>query len=157
MFGKEMFYINIDDFTVELIRDICSFRPQAIMGGEIRSYQKEVVPRFIAHLKEVLPGKYEEFIKAYPEFDKEIDHVGRKALLKTINPSYVHYKSRNYPNLNSDWYWDGEQLKYVSGYVSSFSVAKNYDIGEISLVPTDKTVVKIEDNKQVNSDTVFLD
>lgn len=156
-FGNSISYVNIEKFTTDLIYKICAFRPQAMMGGEISDYQKKTVPLFLAHLEEVLPEKYAKFIKAYPKFANKIDHVGRKAILKTIKPTVIYKKSRQYPELNSTWYWDGETLIYKSGFVSSFSVIKNYEIEEIKLKPSDTTVVEITSNDQVDENTVFVD
>lgn len=156
-FSNAKAYIPIDKFNSDLIYRICSYRPQAIMGGEIRSYQKETVPLFLAHLKEVLPEKYEKFAKDYPKYGiKTMDYVGRKALLKTIKPSEIHYYCRDYPNLSNHWYWDGEFLTYKSGYVSSVSVINDYEIHDFKLKPSDKTVVKISSNEQVSEETVFV-
>ncbi len=156
-FGNSSSYIDQDKFTADLIYRICAFRPQAMMGGEIRNYQKKTVPLFLAHLEEVLPKKYESFIKAYPKFAKKIDYVGRKALLKTIKPSMVYKKSDSYPDINSEWYWDGEFLTYKGGYVSSFSVITDYEIEQIKLKPSDKTFVNITNNDQVDKNTIFID
>lgn len=157
-FSDRKAYIPIYEFTSDLIYRICSYRPQAIMGGEIRSYQTETVPLFLAHLREVLPDKYESFTKAYPKYaQKEVNYVGRKALLKTIKPCLIEYRSRDYPRLNNDWYWDGEFLTYKWGYVNSVSVIKDYEVEEFKLKPSDKTTVKITSNEQVTEDTVFVD
>lgn len=144
-------------FTVDLIYRICKFRPQAMFGGEISSYQKEVVPRFIGHLKEVMPGLYQEFISQYKEFDKEVDYIGRKALLKTLNPGKVLYKSNSYPKFNEEWYWDGEHLSYENGYLHNVNITKNYEVVEFIIKPSDKSVVMITNNQLVKEDTVFID
>lgn len=157
LFSNSNSYIELEKFNNDLIYRICSYRPQALMGGEITSYQKEKVPLFLAHLQEVLPGVYEKFIEAYPKFGRKIDYVGRKALLKTINPSEINYYSRDYPRLNNQWYWDGELLTYKGGYVNSVSVINDYEIETFKLKPTDKTFVKISNNEQVTKDTVFVD
>lgn len=156
-FGNKIAYIDYNDFSVDFIYRLCTYRPLAFLGGEITDYQKEIVPLFLTHLKEVLPDKYREFIGKYPRFSKNVSYVGRKALLKTIKPSYVHYKSKNYPELNEEWYWDGELLVYKNGYVSSFKITEDYDIEEIKLRPSDKSVVKISDNEQVTENTIFVD
>lgn len=156
-FSNRNSYIDLEDFTVDLIYQICTFRPQAMMGGEIKSYQKEKVPLFLSHLEEVIPELYVEFITKYEGFSQKINYVGRKALLKTINPSDVHYIASTSSNLNSNWYWDGEFLTYKDGYVSSFPVVNDYGIEEIKLRPNDKTVIKITNNEQVKKDTVFID
>lgn len=157
LFSNSNSYIELEKFNSDLIYRICSYRPQAMMGGEITSYQKEKVPLFLAHLQEIMPEVYDKFIKAYPKFGKKIDYVGRKALLKTINPSEISYYSRDYPNLTNHWYWDGEFLNYKSGYVSKVSIIDDYEIETFKLKPSDKTVVKITSNEQVTSDTVFID
>ncbi|MGG4124809.1 hypothetical protein ABEV79_15000 [Bacillus licheniformis] len=156
-FSNDVWFIDYNKFTVELIYKLCTFRPQAMLGGEITKYQKEIVPLFLAHLEEVLPERYEEFTNKYTEFSDRIDHTGRTAILKTINPSYVYYKSKNYPSLNEKWYWDGEFLTYQSGYVKGFSVTNNYEIEEIKIRPSDTSKVKITSNDQVTDDTVFVD
>lgn len=156
-FGSKTTYIKKEKFTIDLIERICNFRPQAMMGGEIISYQTETVPLFLAHLKELLPEKYEKLRKENGELAKEINYVGRKALLKTINPSDVYYENRNYPNINEKWYWDGEVLTYSEGYLSSFSVTSDYTIAEIKIIPTDKSTITISSNEQVSDETIFVD
>lgn len=157
-FISQTAYIPIDEFNSDLIYRICSYKPQAVMGGTIQKYQKETVPLFLSHLKELLPDKHEAFINAYPEFkQKEINYIGRKALLKTIAPSTVHYKSVRYPNLNESWEWDGEYLRYKEGYVGNFSITKDYEIVEIVIKPTDNSTIVITSNEQVTENTVFVD
>ncbi|NGP60001.1 hypothetical protein FLT15_17135 [Paenibacillus thiaminolyticus] len=155
--GSDTSFIPLDDFTPELIKQICSYRPMAVMGGEIKDYQKKIVPLFLSHLAEVIPDKYKEFTTEFPEYLKKHDYVGRKALLKSIAPSKVEYKSSNYPQFNEEWHWDGEKLKYQSGHVYEFRVTKDYDIEEITIIPRDNAIVTISDNNQVTFETVFID
>lgn len=157
LFGTDTAFIPLKSFTNELIKKICSFRPMAVMGGEISDYQKKIVPLFLSHLSEVLPDRYEEFTKEYPEYLKKHDYVGRKALLKSIAPSRVQYKSSSYPQFNEEWNWDGEVLIYKAGYVSDFRVTKDYDIASIILLPKDEAVITISSNDQVTDETVFVD
>lgn len=157
-FGSNVVYIDLEDFTPDLIRTICTCKPQAMMGGEITEYQKKTVPLILSHIKEVLPKKYDEFINEYPEYmGEEINYIGRKALLSTVKESLVHYKSSNYPKFNEEWNWDGEYLTYVSGYVSTFNVTKDYDVVEITIKPKENATIIISSNEQVKGNTVFLD
>ncbi|MCM3131862.1 hypothetical protein M3629_03650 [Paenibacillus polysaccharolyticus] len=155
-FADKNQFIPKNMFNVELIHKLCIYRPQAFFGGTIQSYKDEVVPLFLSHLKEVMPELYAEFTERYPQF-KEIDYVGRKALLKTIAPSKVEFRSKRYPNLNETWDWDGTHLTYQSGYVSRFKVADDYEIVEITIEPKDNTKIIITNNEQVTERTVFLD
>jgi len=156
-FGSSIAYIENELFTIDLIKRICGFRPYAIMGGVITDYQNKIVPLFLAHLKEVMPDKYEELGKENQELIKEVNYVGRKALLKTIAPSDIFYESSSYPQFNEKWYWDGEFLTYSSGHVSSFNITKNYAIAEIKITPSDKSIITISSNEQVTNETVFID
>lgn len=156
-FGSAISFIDYQDFTVELIERICNFRPQAMMGGTIKDYQSKIVPTFLAHLKEVFPEKYNELKDKKPELVKEVNYIGRTALLKTIKPSIVCYQSDRYPQFNEKWEWDGELLIYKNGYVSSFNITKDYEVAEIRIKPSDKSTIKITSNEQVTNETVFID
>ena len=156
-FGSSIAYIGKESFTVELIKRICAFRPRAIMGGVIADYQNETVPLFLAHLKEVLPDKYNELGKENGDLTKEINYVGRKVLLKTVKPSDVYYKSSSYPQFNEKWHWDGEVLTYLSGYTRDFNITKDYTVAEIKIIPSGKSTIIISSNEQVSEETVFID
>ena len=157
-FGSNLACIEKENFTVDLINRICKFRPQAIMGGVIKDYQNKTVPLFLAHLKEVLPEKYEELRQENGELTKEVSYVGRKALLKTISPSEVFYNAGiRYQQFNEKWHWDGEALTYISGYVSNFNITKDYEISAIKIIPSDKSTIIISSNEQVSDKTVFMD
>ena len=156
-FFSSIAFIEFEKFNTELIYRICAFRPQAMMGGEIESYQKEVVPLFLAHLKEILPERYGEFVSEYPQFEKEIDYIGRKAILKTIKPSHIRYVSEGFPKFNSKWYWDGEYLIFKDGYISYVNIVKDYEVAEFKIKPSAKSVVEISSNDQVTENTIFVD
>lgn len=156
-FSSNTSFISIESFTPHLINRICRHRPYAMMGGEIKDYQNKYVPLFLAHLKEVMLDVYESFIREFPEYEKDIDYRGRKAYLKTINPSHVLYTSVNYPKFNEKWFWDGEILTYESGYVDKVNIVKDYEVISFKIKPGDKTTIVISDNSQVNENTVFVD
>ncbi|MFC0903678.1 hypothetical protein ACFHWD_03115 [Clostridium sp. MT-14] len=155
-FSSSVSFIEYGKFDIKLIKRICDFQPQAMMGGQITDYQKKIVPLFLAHLREILPERFNEFKNKYPDYIQEINYIGRKALLKTIKPSTVYYKSRSYPEFNEEWYWDGEILIYKKGYIPKFNIIKGYDIVEIKIIPSDKAVITISDNNQVAKDTIFV-
>lgn len=156
-FSSQISFIQYEKFDADFIKRICDFRPQAMMGGNIRSYHEETVPLFLAHLKEILPDRFNEFKQKYPSYIKEVNYVDRKALLKTIKPSYVYYESKSYPQFDEKWYWDGEMLIYKEGYLHGFSITDDYEVSEIKIKPSDKSTIKISDNNQVTENTVFID
>ncbi len=151
-------FIPIELFTVELVQRICSFRPRAMMGGEIEDFQKEKVPLFLAHLKEVIPDLYAKLIAIDAVHEQKINYVGRKALLRTVQPSSVHYKSSpQYSQFNEKWIWDGEHLTFDGGYKPNFNVTKGYDVIEIKIKPHENATIIISENEQVSEKTVFID
>lgn len=156
-FESDVAYIERDKFTVDFINKICMFKPCAFMGGVIRDYQNKIVPLFLAHLKELLPNIYSELTDKYGNLAKEVNYVGRKAFLNTINPSSVYYKSSSYPQFNEEWYWDGEMLTYSKGYVHDFNITNDYEVLAIKIKPSDKSIIKVTSNDQVSERTLFVD
>src|SRR5699024_9031240 len=133
-------------------------KPQAIMGGEIKVYQKEQVPLFLGHLKEIMPKLYDDFVKKYPKYNKEIDYVGRKALLHSLDPCLITEEHSQFSN--TIWDWDGEHLNYKSGYISmSFIIPHDIEgnVEGIKIKPEEDSVIKISSNDQVNERTKFID
>jgi len=157
-FGSDVAYIPKEKFTTELIKRICDYRPQAIMGGKIKAYQDEQVPLFLGHLKEIIPNLYDEFVKEYPQYDKKIDYVGRKALLHSLEPCLITEEHSRFSD--TIWEWDGEHLNYKSGYIPrSFIIPHGIegDVEDIKIKPKESSVIKISSNEQVTENTKLID
>lgn len=152
LFNKENCFLKYENFTIDNIISICEFRPYAMMGGEILSYQKEVVPNFIKHLSEILPKTYQQLCLVFERAKSIVDsysHIGRKALLETITPN----AGRLIDCHKSEWVWDGEYLT-SNKCRASFMLISDYS--ELRLKPNKGCVVEISDNSQVNENTKFL-
>jgi len=156
-FGSSLTFIPRNEFNVELIQRICSFKPQALMGGTIKSYEEETIPLFLAHLKEVLPELYDQVIEFDSTLVKTLDYVGRKALLSSLKPCVVEYQSRSNKKFNEKWLWDGEHLTYQEGYISQPNIAGIEEILSFTMKPKKDAIISITDNNQVDKDTVFVD
>lgn len=156
-FGSSIAFIPIEEFDIHLINRICGYKPRALMGGEIKSYQDETVPLFLSHLKEVLPHLYEQVIKMNEDIVKNIDYKGREVLLASLKPCVVEYRSKKYPEFNEKWHWDGELLHYKEGYVNKPRVAQMDEVISFQIKPKKDAVIKITSNDQVDEDTVFVD
>jgi hypothetical protein len=153
LFGSNLCFIKKENFTNELIYRICTYKPYSMMGDEIKKHREENVPNFLAELKRKYPAIYNRFVKEYPKFDKEINYVGKEALLSTINKNvYVEY---NGDYFSEKWFWNGETLKYVSGRQPDFFIAKTKEINCIEFTPKENTYIEITDNNQVNDSTIF--
>lgn len=157
LFQSGPYFVELNKFTTELIYRLCEFNPKTMYGNAIESYQEEVVPLFLAHLEEVMPEYYAKFVKAYPQYNKDISYIGRKAVLNTLKPSFVYYRSERYPEFDEDWYWDGKFLEYNSGRVKNFNITNDYEVVEIKLRPSDSSVVTVTSDDQVSKETVFID
>jgi hypothetical protein len=145
------------DFTMENILKLIDYKPHALMGGEIVSYQKEVVPKFLTHLKEILPELYKQILVARPDRIGVLrSNIGRKAFLSSLRPGVVVTKYHGNKNLDTQhWKWDGE---YLTSTDASFSFAiVNYDECHIRLKPKVNEVVEIISEEQVDHNTIYQD
>jgi hypothetical protein len=154
-FSNKFIKIPVKSFTIDLIKSICDNEPRRhyISGySKVTNYQEEVT-EFLIQLKRELPNLYNEFVSKYPKYHKEIDYVGKKALLRTINEDI------EISIFNGNYYWNGETLVFNSGKVTygildDFS--KENDIISFELKPKKDVVVTITNNDQVNENTVFV-
>lgn len=148
-------FIKEAEFTGEKILEIINFRPQALMGGEITSFQKEEVPKFIQHLKEEMPDKYKVLKENCPDKVEAIEevgsnYIGRTAYLKTLKEGSVVV------DIHGDKFlYDGEYL-INENYKPSFSPFGTTG-GLFKFKATDDMTVKITDNGQVDGNTKFKD
>ena len=146
-------FIERVHFTVDNIINLVEFRPHAMMGGEIKSYQKEEVPKFLQHLKEQMPKLFNAVTQKSDHAMKllgEFSNIGRKAILETLTPNMGQFKDIH----GGLWTWDGKALRSTNSKTSFMLVNK---IKELILIPEDNQKVTITDEQQVNNNTVFLD
>lgn len=153
-------FLKKEEFTISVIKCVVDFHPYALMGGEIESYQKEVVPKFLAHLEEVFVELYKQLLVENPHYVERYNlvaknYIGRMALLKTINPSQVDIGKHTFQ-------WNGmslTSLKFDPLWIDVQDQNRTKAIDQINvlIVPSDKAVIKIVSNDQVSAKTVFVD
>lgn len=151
-------FLDKHHFDVSTIENIVKFYPESLMGGQITSYQKEVVPKFLTDLSEEMPELYSDFISKFPQYKLKLkDCIGRKALLVTTEPFEVSFKDKYF------WKWDGEKLTsknsdllFLSGICNKNNEESIEDFTTV-IVPSKDTVVKITDKAQVTGKTIFVD
>jgi len=152
VFMKENCFLPMNSFTVNNIINICEFKPYAMMGGEIKSYQEKQIPKFLTHLSEIMPDIFAELCKNYDranEIVKNYSYVGRKALLNTLNSKIGKFIDIH----GGEWVWDG---KYLVSYNSKAIFMITGEFSELRLKPNENCIVTISDNLQVNENTKFL-
>ena len=140
-------FIHEDNFTLATIKTLIKQRPQALFGGEITTYQKEVVPKFIQHLKECLPNIYNELSKEIDLSSYNISYIGRKALLSSILPGTEIKEGKN------TWIWDGTYLISHNAFLGFMPV--KFSEHEVKIKPVVNEIIKITNENQVTAHTIF--
>lgn len=156
LFNSGKPFIKKELFTDDVIITLINYRPQAIMGGEIRSYQKEVIPKFIKDLQCRYKDRFNSIIAIQPsinDYIKEYSYIGRKAILSTVKAG-AEFKITK--GLNQGLYiWDGERL-ICDNIDISFPITKGKSF-RLTITPDDDSVIEITDNAQVTDNTEFTD
>ncbi|HPI81784.1 MAG TPA: hypothetical protein PK122_00925 [Candidatus Paceibacterota bacterium] len=172
-FGKGCAFLKKELFTPQTVLQLIDFRPQAMMGGEIKDYQEKTIPKFVKHLQEKCPDLLKEvekleikraldlgrkngeeqenkfFRSRVRKILEEYSYIGRKAILETLNPNVGQFTDIHKGN----WIWDGSYLISLNSKASFMLVDK---FEEIRIKPKPGSVVVITDNAQVNEKTEFL-
>jgi hypothetical protein len=153
-------FLRKESFTIPVIQSIVNFRPMSLMGGEITSYQKEEIPKFLIHLEEAFPDLYNQLLDTNPHYVTRYNlvkksYVGRTALLKTTKAATLQIGKHTFE-------WNGNvltSLKFDPLWidVKDQNGCKAIEQINVSIVPTDTATIKIESNDQVSPDTVFVD
>jgi len=148
-------FCKVEDFTPENIMQIINFRPKAFFGGEIDSFQKQEVPRFIDHLMTEMPDIYKKLIEKYPEVlakfpRNNMNYINRTAILKSCKIG-----SKFTDVLGNEFTWDGQYL--ICENWESYSIPFNIKRGYLKLEPSENTLIRIMNNNQVDENTAFFD
>lgn len=155
LFMSGMAFLKTEDVTAEALKSIVEYRPQAMIGGEITSYQLEVVPKFIKDLMVHFPELFELLCSVKPELKEryvEVSAIGRKALLSTVRPGPITFGKDDY----NVWDWDGEHL--TSSHTRNLWFEKfASDEVLIRCKPKSNVEIVIEREDQVDSNTQFTD
>jgi hypothetical protein len=152
IFTNGSYLLPKEHFTIPNIIKICEFRPYALTGGEITSYQLEEIPKFLQHLSQEYPEIFKELCNHYERAKKlstTFSNVGRKAYLRTLTPNVSPFVDIH----GGIWHWDGQYLTSNNSKMS-FGLINNFT--EIRLTPHPNTIVEISDDKQVNDNTSFI-
>lgn len=141
-------YIPLEDLTVGVLNRIIKYRPQAMMGGEITNYQKNIVPNLLFELSKLLPDVYEKLIAEYPEV-KNItpNFVGKNAYIYSL-PDGAEFAVNN-----GKFVKNGDYV-FCENYKSSF-LPFGAKTAEVSIKISKDLTVKITNNNQIDEKTVF--
>ena len=138
-------FMKMEDFNYKVVDALFVRRRSRI--------SHDVMKRFVLHLKEQYPAMFIKLLKEHPEADnifKELSHVGRKAKLFTLTPNIGEFHAYD----RKEWRWDGN---YLTSEEEGMLIGSICSFSEIRLKPRENTIIEITDDKQVNSDTIFID
>lgn len=144
-------FIHEKAFTAHVVCLLIKQRPQALFGGEITSYQKEVVPKFVQHIRELFPELYNEVSKETDLTRYVVSYVGRKALLSSLEPGT---EIKDGKGAKYTWIWDGEYLTSHDAFLGFMPV--KFSEQTVKLKPLPNEVVIISNENQVTSKTIFI-
>lgn len=145
-------YIPLKDFTPKLIKQICDLRPRTIFYNvPIRAYYDKYIPKFLDDLKRNYKKIWNEFVSTYPEYDKEINYVGREAYISTLN------NGSELKDCHSN-IWRKEDNEIICYNLRTFIMLPfGRTPTEVRIKITDDMYCKVTDNSQVNGNTRFYD
>jgi len=154
-------FLKKADWTIDNVVTLMSFRPQALMGGEIRTYQQEEIPKFVAHLREQDPAMFSLLCERFPQYDTAPNYIGRVAYLRTLTPPF-RYSTRGPGDRNREynviWDWDGHSLQTCSKHAYDATWGGiTPDTFVLTMNPARDATIIVRDNAWVNSLTVFKD
>ncbi|MDE7090005.1 MAG: hypothetical protein K2O54_07790, partial [Prevotella sp.] len=147
-FCSGTFFININEINADFLAQILSYKPQALMGGEIKAYQEKVVPNLVDELKKVVPILYKALIRKYPQFNKEPNYVGRYAYMKTLVDGSIIVSNHGDKAIKR-----GDML-YCEKFTGGF-IPFNGEYAECTIKIKDKQTYKVTDNSQCDENTIF--
>lgn len=151
-FGNCYVFIPITDVTNELLFEIFSFRPHAIMGGVIEDWENKKVPEILQDMKSVAPEIYDKFIDEYPQFKYEPNYIGKKAFICSLKQG-ASFTTKN----GAEWLYDGEYIeteKMDLGLSSPWWL-QGVEYGKVRIKVTPEMTVEINDNSIVDENTKF--
>lgn len=141
--------IQRDNFTPELVVELIKYKPYALFGGEIKSYQNEHIPKFCSQLKRHMPDMYKKVRDIYPAIEERIeniDYTDKRAKVMTLLPGKVKLST----NILE---WDGKVIRGKGNQIIFWRLKDE----DLIIVPTKDTVVTIYDNGTVTDETELID
>jgi hypothetical protein len=112
-------WIKVEEFTPKVAAVLALGRPQAMMGGEIKVYQQEHVPRYLFHLRRYMPEVWAGVLEIVPELENRLpnlDSVRDKGISIHKVPAGTTITLTKQPKGDHvDVEWDGTRLTLTGG------------------------------------------
>ena len=139
----------------KFVEDLLNFKPLAMMGGVIKSYQEEDLPKFLQSVKYYNNELYKKFLAfdKVKELNKSFSPIGKIAKVHSLKPSKVlPLKDLFAYSVDGTYFWDGEKIIITLNDKS----AEFTNIDTLSFTPKDDYLVKIVEEDSVTPITEFV-
>lgn len=148
--GREILFIQKENLTADNILKVCEYKPTALLGGVIDSYQNDEVPMFLRQFRELFPEIYSELIMKSPiQKNKVPNFIGKQAKLLTLKPNC------KYETKYGSFFFDGKYA-YFDDYNTAFKPFWKCGNMSVTVEVTNDTVATVSDNEQVLDTTEFV-
>ena len=139
----------------KFVVDLLAYKPLALIGGEIKSYQKEDLPKFLQSVKYYNNELYSKLLAfdKVQELNKTFSPVGKIAKVHSLKPSKICLLKDLFTfSIDGTYFWNGEKI------IITFSdrSAKSTNIDTLTFVPKDDYLVKIVEEESVTPETEFV-
>ena len=72
----------------DYLKDLLSYKPYALLGGEIKDYRLQIVSLILKQMRELATELYEKLTAAYPAFKAYAPNfIGKYVYVRTMKPS----------------------------------------------------------------------
>ena len=141
-------FIKKEDLTCELIVEILNSDAMNVMGRLITEYSNKIVPNVLYDMETLMPELYNQVIEEDPNL-KELtpNFVGRYAYCSSIKDGTIIRD--NYGNK-----FIKEKGKLICDSYNTFLPFES-KLARIEIDITEKMLFKVEDNSQVDKETIF--
>ena len=139
----------------KFVEDLLNFKPLAMIGGVIESYQNEELPKFLQSLKYYNNELYNKLLAfdKVKELNQSFSPVGKTVKVHTLKPSKVSLlKNLMSFSMNESYFWDGEKIVITLGDKSS----KEYNLNTLYFTPNNDYIVKVVEEESVTPQTEFV-
>lgn len=148
--GSEILFVSKENLTADNILKVCEYKPTALLGGVIDSYQNDEVPMLLRQFRELFPEIYSELIIKSPIQENKVPNfIGKQAKLLTLKPNC------KYETMYGSFFFDGKRA-YFDNYNTAFKPFWECGNMSVTIEVTNNTVATVSDNEQVLDTTEFV-
>ena len=140
-------FIRKDSADLEFIKNLLSYRPYSIMGGEITDYREKIVTLILNGMRINAPELYNALTEKYPELAESVpNYIGKTVYVRTLKPDIDITVGRDVFHLSAD-------RTTLTGAYSSAFLPFGAKRASIIIEVTNDMKYKVTDNSQICEDT----